>query len=275
MDGKAEMDKFIKGTSDIKLYFDIKIGLGRKFYRSFIGTGYKRHGIRIMLIPVLVGIILLAYVPIAGIPIIIIGGIPLYFRLKDPKRRIGKIIKRAKRCFNRRKFDKAIRLSKNVVELESDNVMALYLLGASSYNSGRAKDAVEYLDDFIKKHPSVPDIRFAQASCYYKLGKYDEAIQILQEISSDFEQYMKVIRLLGACFYAQKKYGDTFRVLNKAPKLAFKLNEDLMEIYYNLGIFYREHGDVKNALTYFKKVYDHNRGYRDVKSKVAKAKSLS
>lgn len=267
-----EISESRKGTPEIKLYFDIKIGLGRKFSKFSISTRYKSSSIRLILIPIIVGIILLAHIPVAGIPIIIIGGIPLYFRLKNPKRRVERIIKRAKKSFNRQKFDRAIYLSKHAIELESDNTIAMYILGASLCNSDRCKEAIGYLDDFIKKHPREPDFQFIQASCYYKMGRYDEAIQILDKIPGDFEQYLKVIRLLGACFYSQKKYGQTFKVLRKAPMLAFKLNEDLMEIYYNLGVLYEEYGDVKNALNHFKKVYGQNSKYRDVKRKIEKLK---
>ena len=216
----------------------------------------------------IVGLILLILVPVVGFPLLIIGGIIYYFWSKQPKQKAIQKFTRAENFFNQQNYEEAIVLLNEANQLDKDNYDVIRLLGSTLHNSEKYDEAIKYFKNFLVTNPTDIDTQIIYANCLYKIKKYKEAINVLQKLPEDFELNLKVIQLLGACFAAQKQFDLAISVFKKAPLQKRNLDDDLMELHYNLALIYEESGDENNALKHFKKVYAENVGYRDVAQKI-------
>lgn len=102
------------------------------------------------------------------------------------------------------------------------------------------------------------------ANCYYNTKRYSDAISISQNILAKNDENLIAIQILGASFAAQEKFDLAIEVFKKAPLRKRILDEELMEVHYNLAVIYEQIGDVKNALKHYKKIYVHDTNYRNV-----------
>ena len=202
--------------------------------------------------------------PAFGIILLII----YYFWSKTPKQQAKKKLAKARKFFNQQDYEEAIKLLNEARKLDSENNNVIYLLGGSCHNFEKYKKAINPFKNFLSKFPEDINVQMALANCYYKTEKYKEAITILQKVPEDFEQYLKIIQLLGACFHAQKKYDLAINVFKRAPLQKRKLDNDLMEVHYNLALIYKDSGNKKNALKHFKKVYAQDIGYMDIDKEI-------
>ncbi len=66
----------------------------------------------------------------------------------------------------------------------------------------------------------------------------------------------------------QKQYDLAINVFKKAPLLKRNLDDDLLDIHYNLALVYEESGDKQNALKHFKRVYAEKISYKNVEEKI-------
>ncbi|MFZ3065822.1 MAG: DUF4236 domain-containing protein [Nitrospirota bacterium] len=246
---------------------------------NYLGKGSKSSGKAIVnsddslkgcliLILAIVGFVLLFTVPAVGFSLFIIGGIAYYFWSKQPKQQAKRKFAKARKFFNQQNYEEAITLLKESNQLDKENYDVIRLLGGAFHNSEKYDEAINYLKNYIAANPTDIDTQIIYANCLYKTKKYKEAIDILQKLPENFELNLKVIQLLGACFAMQKQFDLAINVFKKAPLLKRNLDDDLMELHYNLALIYEESGDKKNALKHFKKVYSENINYRDVAQKV-------
>lgn len=216
----------------------------------------------------IIGLILLFSAPALGFLFLVATGTTYYFWSQQPKQKAKKKFKQGRKFFNNQNFEEAIRLLKEAQLLDTENQNITYLLGGALHNAEKYEEALKYLQPYFINNPMDFKTQLLLAHCYYKTKNFDLAIKLLQTIPEDFEQSLKVIQMLGACFAEQKKYDLAISVFKKAPLQKRNLDEDLMEVHYNLGLIYEESGNKNNALKHFKKVYAENANYRNVTEKV-------
>ncbi|MEW6610076.1 MAG: DUF4236 domain-containing protein [Patescibacteria group bacterium] len=235
--------------------------------RTVSSSGSSAKGCLFLILGI-VGFVLLVSVPAVGFPLLILGGIIYYFWSKQPKQKAIRKLTKARKFFNQQSYEEAITLLKEATQLDKENYDVIRLLGGALHNLEKYDEAIEHLKNFLATNPTDIDTQIIYANCLYKTKKYKEAIDILQKLPEDFELNLKVIQLLGACFAAQKQFDLAISVFKKAPLLKRNLDDELMELHYNLALIYEESGDKNNALKHFKKVYAENVNYRNVAQKV-------
>jgi len=217
---------------------------------------------------IVVLIIFLISLKLAAIPIVLIGAICYYVWWKSPEQQAKRNVTAAQVLVQQQVYEEAIRLLQEAIQLDKNNKEAPSLLGLTYSGAEKYEEALPYLQNFLTQNPTDYQRWIVLANCLYKAKKLNEAIEILQKFPPEFEGDLRVIQLLGACFAALKKYDLAIEVFKKAPLKKRNLDENLLELHYNLALIYEESGDKKNALKHFKKVYADNINYRDVAKKV-------
>ncbi len=250
------------------LYTVNYFGRGSKYSGKIITKSGSSLGGVFILILGIIGFIFAISIPAVGFPLLIIGGVAYYFWSKQPKQRARRKLAKARKFFNQQNYDEAITLLKEANELDKENYDVIRLLGGVLHNSEKYDKAIEYLKSFIASNSTDIETQIILANCFYKTKQYKEAIGILQKLPENFELNLKVIQLLGVCFAAQKQFDLAINVFKKAPLQKRNLDDDLVEIHYNLALIYEESGDKNNALKHFKRVYSENINYKDVAQKV-------
>ncbi len=217
---------------------------------------------------IVIDLIIFIISSLMGWIVLLIGIAAYYSWTKTPEQQAIKKLKNAREFFNQKEFIKAIELLKEANKLDGKNSDVIYLLGASYHNIEKYKDAISWLDKYVKTTGGDEDVLMLVANCHYHTKEYKKAISILQKINNADPENLKAIQLLGACFASQNEFGMAIDVFKKAPLQKRKLDDDLMEVHYNLAMIYKDSGDTKNALKHFKKVYANDIEYRDVEEQI-------
>jgi len=209
-------------------------------------------------------------IPPLGIIFLIVYFVVRSKKSKTPQAQIKKKMIEAKKFLSERNYDEAIRVYKEAEKIDEQNYEIIVMLGAALHDSGAFKEAIKYLNQALSIRQDTPRIQLILGSAYYKICDFNKAINILQKIPDDFDDNLKVIQLIWASFAAQKKFDLAIDVFKKAPLLKRNLDENLIELHYNLAMIYEESWDISNALKHYKKVYACDIEYRDIATKMDK-----
>lgn len=224
---------------------------------------------------VIIAVLLIAFLHVIGIVLVIIGAVIYYFWANQPEQKAKRLLTKAKKIFSNQNWGQTITLLQEANKLDPKNIEVIHLLGGCFYNFEKFEDAAKYLEEYNKIEQFNYNAQLVLATCFYRLEKYQEAIDILQTFPSEESENLKVIEVMGMCFAGEKKYDIAINVFKKAPLLKRNLDDDLIELHYNLALVYEESGDKKNAIKHFKKVYAVDTDYKDVSEKLQKLENLN
>jgi|GEM_PF-669507 tetratricopeptide (TPR) repeat protein len=186
-----------------------------------------------------------------------------------PQNRAKRLIQKALKLYDKDDKECAIDILKEAEVLQPKEWKIKFLLGGYLQNAGQYKEAIGYLQEIVNFNGDYTQAKLLLANCYYQLEEYEKAIPILQGIPETYERFVKVIELLGSCFAKLKQYDVAIETFKRGPILKRNLDEDLMELHYNMGIVYADSGDKINGLKHLKRVYAANTGYNNVSKLVA------
>ncbi len=234
------------------------------------GVANSKGGLKgcLLFLVAIAGIVLLVSVPKVGLALLAIVGIAYCFWARQPKQRAKRKLAKARKFLNQHNYEQAIRLLTEAHEIEGANDEITRLLAMVLHDCERFDEAINLLKNILERNPGDIDSRLVLASCFYRAGRYSDAIAILQKLPEELQRDLKVIRMLGACFLALKEYDLAINVFKRAPLRKQNLDEDLMEIHYNLAIAYEGLGDKEKALKHLKQVHAQDIGYRDVSERI-------
>lgn len=218
----------------------------------------------------IIGIIFGIAVPPLGFVMLVGIGIYYYTRNKSPKYQAEKRIKDAEKLIVSGSFEEAEKLLREAIALDVTIPRLNFLMGVVLNNQGKHTEAIAYLEKHLLSAPGDEQVFIAFANCFYETKKYDKVISLIQSASINWEENLKLIQLLGMSFSAKGHHDMAIDVFKKAPLRKRNLDQDLIELHYNLGLTYENADDPKNALKHYKKVYAYDMGYKDVKEKVEK-----
>lgn len=216
----------------------------------------------------LIAIVFGIAIPPLGLVMLGVAIIYFYKRNKSPKYQAEQRINKAKELFRASKYDEAEVILSEAKSLNPENPDVDYLLGGVFHNQGKYKEATPYLEASHKLDPTHAGTVISLANCYFNLENFNKVIPLIQGMSGGWEGNLKSLQILGLSFASIKKYDLAIDVFKKAPLLKRNLDNDLLEVHYNLGLVYEKSGDKANALKHYKKVYAYNTSYKDVQKKV-------
>ena len=108
-------------------------------------------------------------------------------------------------------FDEAIATLKDALRADSKNAQALWELGRLYVRMGRSQDAVDYYRDIVEDPSEKKSVRRAieraLAELYFKLGRYQEALEIyMREEESNIRMIAPIFEALGQTQEAETLY---------------------------------------------------------------------
>lgn len=201
---------------------------------------------------------------------IMIGSVVFYYykRNKSPKYKAQKLYNKAKVLFQEGKYFEAEKLLRETKDLNPDIPKLNFLLGGALHNQKEYKKATSFLEISLKNNHLDDEVVLTLASCYFNQEKYDKVISLIQSFPGGWENNLKALQLLGVSFSNKKQHDLAIDVFKKAPLRKRNLDDELLELHYNLGIVYENAGDKKNSLKHFKKVYAYDIKFRDIQEKI-------
>jgi len=139
-----------------------------------------------------------------------------------------------------------IELLEEALKLNENSLEALHLIGIAHHAKGNYSKAVTYYNKGIKKSSNANFFKTFKAQNLYKLGKKEEAKNILKGVLVDDETNFGALVILSNILYDEKQFEETL-VLNK--KL-IKYHSDYSIGYNLVGNSYRVLNDYDNALKF-------------------------
>ena len=168
------------------------------------------------------------------------------------------------------KLNKAIEIFKKALEIDPDNILIKVRLAKILSWCGKYDEALNYLNQVLKKIPNHPEALFRKAQILSWQGKYNEAIATyeiyLLEEKNDADALMGIARV---CFWSGK-YDKAIEYFNRA----IKAGGDKIDAYLNLGKVYLAMNNKKKAKEMFKKVLELDPKNKDAKRFIAGIRTM-
>ncbi len=122
--------------------------------------------------------------------------------------------------------------------------------GKNALNMGAIEAAVVHFDRALQYDPEIEDrpaIASYLGSCLKDIGKYDEAIAVLQRGLDDDEERQDIHNSLGVCWFKKEDYEQAIVHFKRAVALDPSSGID----YANIGVNYARLGKAAEAIEYF------------------------
>ncbi len=103
---------------------------------------------------------------------------------------------------------------------------------------------------------------------YKEMGLLDEAIAEFQIAARNLDYRLRAIEMLGVCFLEKQEYGIGLKVLYRAAQGQYR-DEELIGIFYNMGLAFQALGEGQRALESFERVMGCDMNFADVAQRVA------
>lgn len=147
---------------------------------------------------------------------------------------------------------KAVEEYGKVIEIEPMNVEAHNNLGVIYKDMGRLNQAVREFRTVLSMAPRHEKARNNLGVIFYLQGNMEKAIQefrgILELNPGNKEAYIN----LGVIYQRQNRTGKAKRMLENA----LSIDPHCSEAQYNLGLISEENGDIKEAISHYRKFID-------------------
>jgi len=138
------------------------------------------------------------------------------------------------------------------IEKHEDNVQALHYLGILYAEEGDFDQGEKYLLKAYSLSQQDLSLQLHLANIYKAQKKYNQAIELLQDIIQKNPEFAAAYNNLGTVYHADKKYKEAIL----AYHTAIKIQPDYVDAYYNLGLALQKSGRGKEAMNTYKAVLE-------------------
>ena len=120
----------------------------------------------------------------------------------------------------------------------------------------------------VRTYPNEGQFRYELGEALFKVGQYKRATEELQLSLKQPSVRYQALSLMGQSFMKRGMLDFAIKQLSLAESELVGMDELKKEIVYNLGMAYEASKQPEKALDQWKKIYEHDMGYRDVAQRV-------
>lgn len=150
-------------------------------------------------------------------------------------------------------YQKAIEIYLTLTDNKPINYSWYDKLAECYYELNNFERALFYCTESLGQNNSNKVANLIKVQIFRKLGKIDQAIQILSDLVHRYPNDYDILNRLGVIHWLNNDTSEAIDFFKKAIDACPKILDNkihLSEIYHNLGLCYIEEGDVDNAMTY-------------------------
>lgn len=152
---------------------------------------------------------------------------------------------------------------KQAIDLEPTNPVLAAELAKAYLNNNDTADAEKYFIRALELKSDYYEAEFGLAKAYLKNKKDNLALKLLNDLATKVMD-QEIFYELGRFYY---NHGEIDKALNRF-KLALSLSPKHSNSLYSLGIVYEAKGDIKQALKYYQQVLELNPGNSEIITKI-------
>jgi tetratricopeptide (TPR) repeat protein len=184
-------------------------------------------------------------------------------------------------------FDKALVPLNKALELEPENYRTLDNMGAFYFHIGEINKAIFHFNKAIEIEPENNSAYFNLSTIYWEMGELTEAKRLLEKVLIYDPRNLRAYYLLSGLALQEKRYSDfivhqemilklrsqyadeiflniaqAFALSNDYEKAieygkkSIKINSQSFDAHFLLGCFYKEKGEMKEAINHWKEALD-------------------
>ncbi len=143
---------------------------------------------------------------------------------------------------------------KKIIDIDENNLKALFLLGSVFIQIGQLDNSIKYLEKVIKIDPNIVNAHNNLGIVYIKLKKFENAKKFLNKVLDINPNHLDAYNSLSIVY---AELGDFNKALFNAKK-ALELNPNFVSAHNNLGLIYKKFEHFNEAETSFKKAIELN-----------------
>ena len=155
------------------------------------------------------------------------------------------------------KFTLAIDLYKKILNINPNNLKAIFLLGTLFAQIKKFKEAEEFLSKLIKINPRIADAHNNLGLVFKELGELDKAETSIKKAIELNPKHADAHNNLGLLF---KELGEIDKSKISHEK-AIELNPKHADAYNNLASLYKKFGEFKKSEIFYEKAIEINPRY--------------
>ncbi len=175
-------------------------------------------------------------------------------------------------------YKNAINAYRKAIELDRENLDAIRGLAQNLVNDGQSEAALEQYKIIADANPEDAEVYLRMAEIYRKNGKFDLALETLKKAGSAAQDSLPQVPYnIAAVYQAQGRYDEAIQVLQDLLKKTEKADGSYTQGDKNnrsvflerLGTIYRDNGNSPQALETFRKMLtlgdeSAERGYQQI-----------
>ena len=182
------------------------------------------------------------------------------FYKKSEKYLASKLFKNSVKFIKEKNFGQARDLCMQIL-LKFPNIREVKEMITETYIAENNYD--DALTNMQKYVSSVED-KLELLELAYIAEKYQFIIDNCQDLPSEIRSEVYIITMLGSCYYSLGKSEIALEVLLQGPTRKRKMDLDIAEFRYMLGVVYESLNQKKNAIKQYNKIMAFDSFYRDV-----------
>src|SRR5690554_5174866 len=155
--------------------------------------------------------------------------------------------------FKANRFDEAKNYFNSVSNSQEYGSQAKYYLGFIAYEGDDYEEANQLFEEVKGEDRYSEDLSYYQADMNFKLGKFDEAIEMgkAQYSKSNPQEKSQLSKIIGESYFNLGQYDQAIPYLKEYKGSRGKWNNT---DYYQLGYAYYQQGDFEKAIGEFNKI---------------------
>jgi len=177
--------------------------------------------------------------------------------------------------FERKNYEKAIRLLQQARMLNSENPSVLRYMGHALFRIKKPKEAMSFIRKAIDLAPDDKESLYTLAECYYEAKQTDQALRVFSHLRPD------PVMGPSACLISGSIHNEVRRADLAIQDYEMGLRHQnikldiLAELRYNLATTYIKNNEIGKALPLLRLLQADNQSYKDVNMLLSKYQELN
>lgn len=149
-------------------------------------------------------------------------------------------------------FDRAEKISKQIIEQDSTNIEAWKNLGTALYKQEKLDEALDCYQQALTLEPNDPTLYYQLGLVWQKQGKVEEAIAYYQQFLTFNPNQATAYYNLGYAFQTRGKLEEAIDCYQQAVTL----EPNFVLAHQNLGAILHEKGETQKAIACYKRLLE-------------------
>lgn len=141
----------------------------------------------------------------------------------------------------------------------SDELKEDFVNGNKLYEEGKYEEAINIFNDVIAEFPDAYVVNLSIANCHFQMEKYDEAEKFYKMVLEKDATNIDVLMGIGNCY---SNRGDNEKALEWYGKIEFEKIKD-QTVLFNIGTIYYNNSKYEEALKFYKRAVEIQEDFLD------------